>query len=444
MTMESGSTSKVLSPTTTTNSATQPSSKRVIAAGMVGTIIEYFDFLIYATVSGLVFGKLFFPGDDPFVQSVLVWGTFAVSYVARPIGGIVFGHFGDKLGRTRVLFITLIMMGVATTVIGILPTYQQIGIAAPAILILLRIVQGLGVGGEYGGAALLMMEHSGGSRKRGLWGSVTTASSSIGFLLATALMAVLTATTSNEDFGAWVWRVPFLLSAVMLGVGFYIRLKISETPVMQAAIERKEIVRAPLVELIRKHPKSLLIALGAPFGQFAAYYVTLVFSIPYVVSIGAGNQSFLLAMSTISQVFYVGSVVFGGYLSDRIGRRRPMLIGGILLGAWSFAFFPLLLSGTVAGTLIAFTVALVCVGLIVGPMAAFLAELFGTGVRYSGLSVGYQFSAAIAGGLSPIAAVYLTHTTGSWVPVSIMVAGALVVTVVSVFLSKERAHSELT
>jgi MFS family permease len=444
MAMESGSTSEVLSPTTTANSAARPSSKRVIAAGMVGTIIEYFDFLIYATVSGLVFGKLFFPGDDPYVQSALVWGTFAVSYLARPIGGIVFGHFGDKLGRTRVLFITLIMMGVATTVIGILPTYQQIGIAAPIILILLRIVQGLGVGGEYGGAALMMMEHSSGSKKRGLWGSVTTASSSIGFLLATALMAVLTATTSNEDFGAWVWRVPFLLSAVMLGVGFYIRLKISETPVMQAAIERKETVRAPLVELIRKHPKSLLIALGAPFGQFAAYYVTLVFSIPYAVSNGAGNQSFLLAMSTISQVFYVGSVVFGGYLSDRIGRRRPMLIGGILLGGWSFVFFPLLLSGTVAGTLIAFTVALVCVGLIVGPMAAFLAELFGTGVRYSGLSVGYQFSAAIAGGLSPIAAVYLTHTTGSWVPVSIMVAAALVVTVVSVFLSKERAHSELT
>jgi MFS family permease len=423
--------------------ATAPTTTRVVAAGMIGTIVEYFDFLIYATVSGLVFGKLFFPADDPFVSSILVWGTFAVSYLARPIGGIIFGHFGDKLGRTRVLFLTLIMMGISTTMIGILPTYEKIGIAAPIILVLLRIVQGLGVGGEYGGAALMMIEHSHASGKRGLWGSLTTASSSVGFLLASALMAVLTATTSDEQFTGWAWRIPFLLSAVLLGVGFYIRLKISETPLMQATIERAETVRAPLVELVRKHPKSLLIALGAPFGQFAGYYVTLVFSIPYVVSLGSSNESFLLAMATIAQVFYVGSVIFGGYLSDKVGRRRPMLLGALCLGMWSFAFFPLMLSGTVAGTLVAFTVALLCVGMIVGPMAAFLAELFGTGVRYSGLSVGYQFSAAIAGGLSPVFATYLVHVSGSWYPVSIMVASSLVVTFIAVFASKDRAHTNL-
>jgi MFS family permease len=421
-----------------------PSSKRVIAAGMIGTIVEYFDFLIYATVSALVFGDLFFPNDDPFVESVFVWGTFAVSYLARPVGGIIFGHFGDKIGRTRVLFVTLIMMGVSTTAIGLLPTYDQIGMAAPIILILLRVVQGLGVGGEYGGAALMMIEHAEGTGKRGLWGSLTTASSSMGFLLASALMAVLTATTSDEQFSGWAWRIPFLLSAAMLLVGFYIRLKISETPVMRATIEAAKTVKAPIIDLVRNHRKALLIALGAPFGQFAAYYVTLVFAIPYVVSLGDVDQSFLLAMSSVSQVFYVAAVIFGGYLSDRIGRRKPMLFGAVCLSAWSFAFFPLLISGTVVGTLVALTVALLCVGLIVGPMAAFLAELFGTGVRYSGLSVGYQFSAAIAGGLSPVFATFLIHQYGTWHPVPIMVALALVVTFVAVYFSKERAHSELT
>jgi MFS family permease len=420
-----------------------PSSRRVIAAGMVGTVIEYFDFLVYATVSGLVFGQLFFPSENAFVTSMLVWGTFAVSYLARPIGGIIFGHFGDKVGRKGVLFITLTMMGVSTTIIGLLPTYDQIGIAAPIILILLRVVQGLGVGGEYGGAALMMIEHAHRSGRRGLWGSLATGSSSVGFLLASALMAVLTAVTSEEQFSGWAWRIPFLLSALMLMVGFVIRYKIEESPLMQEAKVQEETVQTPLLELLRKHPKQLLIALGAPFGQFAAYYVTLVFSIPYVVSVGDVDQSFLLAMSTIAQVFYVGSVVLGGYLSDIYGRRLPMMVGAVCLGAWGFAFFPLLLSGSVIGTLLAFTVALLCVGTIVGPMAAFLAELFGTNVRFSGLSVGYQFGAAIAGGLSPVFATILVHETGSWIPVAVMVAGGLVVTFVAAFASVDRSKAEL-
>lgn len=420
-----------------------PSTRRVVAAGMIGTIIEYFDFMVYATVSGLVFGELFFPGDNQFVESMLVWGTFAVGYLARPVGGILFGHFGDKIGRSKVLFITLTMMGVSTTIIGLLPSYAQIGVAAPLVLILLRIVQGIGVGGEYGGATILVLEHTHGSGRRGLWGALTTASSSVGFLLGSAFLAFLTWATSDQQFADGAWRIPFLLSSVLLLVGFYIRYRLGETPMMKEAVERKETVKLPLVELFRKHPRQLLIAVSAPFGQFAGYYVILVFSIPFAVRNGVPNESFLLTMSTAAQVIYVAAVVYGGHISDRYGRRRPMMVGVAGLAAWSFVFFPLLLTGSVGGVLIAFTGGLVFVGLIVGPMAAFLAELFTTGVRYSGLSFGYQTCAAVGGGLSPVAATWLTHTTGSWLPIPLMLTGMLAISFVAVLRSAESSTKDL-
>lgn len=422
-----------------------PSTKRIIAAGMAGTIIEYFDFLIYATVAGLVFGDLFFPNEDPFVSSLLAWGTFAVSYFARPIGGLVFGHFGDKLGRTRMLYITLLMMGISTIGIGILPTYGKIGILAPIILVLLRLIQGIGVGGEYGGAALLMIEHSHNSGRRGLWGALTTGSSSIGFLLATAMMAFLTSVSTPEQFQAWVWRVPFIVSALMLVVAFYIRRNITETPLMEKTLEDEndEKPKVPLIELIRNNPRHLLIALAAPFGNFAAYYVVLVFSVPYVAGLGDVDRSFLLTMATIAQVFYVFFVVFGGYLSDTVGRRITMTAGAAILASWIFAFFPLLKTGSVGGTLVAFTVALAGVGLMVGPMAAFLAELFDTKVRYSGLSIGYQFSAAIAGGLSPLLATVLIHDYNSWVPVAIMVTIANLISLTAIVFAHDRSRESI-
>jgi MFS family permease len=423
------------------------STVRIVAAGMIGTVVEYYDFLIYATAAGLVFGKVFFPGNDPFVATLLAWGTFSVSYLARPLGSIIFGHMGDRLGRTRVLYITIIMMGVSTVGIGLLPTYAQIGVAAPIILVLLRVVQGVGVGGEYGGAALLMIEHAHDSGRRGLMGSLATGSSSIGFLLGTAMMALLTSITTPEQFETWVWRVPFLISGVLLLVGFYIRRNIRETPLMEKKLSedaaKGETQRAPLRNLIRNNPRRLLIALAVPFGSFAAYYVVLVFSVPYVSGLGKVDSSFLLTMSTIAQLVYVFAVFFGGYISDKVGRKLPMLVGSFGLVVWIYAFFPLLMTGRVGGTLLAFVVALVFVGLIIGPTAAFLAELFETGVRYSGLSIGYQFSAAIAGGLSPLIATVLTHQYGTWVPVAIMVGAAGLVTITALILAPERSHSTL-
>jgi MFS family permease len=436
---ESSSTTK----TSATSDRAGPSTARVVSAGMIGTIIEFFDFFIYATVSSLVFGKLFFPGDNEFVSTMLVWGTFAAGYLARPLGGLLFGHFGDKIGRSRILFVTLLMMGVSTTVIGLLPSYSQIGIAAPIILVSLRVIQGLGVGGEYGGATLMVIEHTHRSGRRGLWGALVTAGSSIGVLLATGLMALLTAVTTDEQFLGWAWRIPFLLSSALLLVGFYIRYRLGETPVMENAIEHNATVKAPILELLRNHRKVLLIALGAPLGNFAAYYIVLVFSVPFAVTTAGLNQSVLLTISSLAQVTYVGSVIFGGYMSDRLGRRLPMMGGAVGLALWSFAFFPLLLSGAKVAVFFAFAVSLFCVGLIVGPMAAFLAELFGTGVRFSGLSVGYQVSAAVAGGLAPAIAAFLLHETGSWHLIPVFVTIALTLTFVAVFASKDRTNIAL-
>jgi MFS family permease len=420
-----------------------PSTARVVSAGMIGTVIEFFDFFIYATVSSLVFGKLFFPSDNEFVSTMLVWGTFAAGYLARPLGGLFFGHFGDKIGRSRILFVTLVMMGVSTTVIGLLPSYNQIGIAAPIILISLRVVQGLGVGGEYGGASLMVIEHTHRTGRRGLWGALVTAGSSIGVLTATALMAGLTAITTDGEFIDWAWRIPFLCSSALLLVGFYIRYRLGETPVMKNALAQDATVKAPIVELLRNHRRTLLIALGAPLGNFAAYYIVLVFSVPFAVNTAQMDRSFLLSVSTIAQVTYVGSVIFGGYLSDKLGRRLPMMCGTVGLALWSFAFFPLLLTGTGLAVFFAFAVSLFFVGLMVGPMAAFLAELFGTGVRFSGLSVGYQVSAAVAGGLSPAIATFLVHETGSWHLIPVFVTVALSVSFAAVFASKDRTNAAL-
>ncbi|MFD4351198.1 MFS transporter [Nocardia sp. NPDC058518] len=421
-----------------------PSTKRVVVAGMIGTVIEYFDFLVYATVAGLVFGDLFFPSDNSFIGTMLVWATFAVGFLVRPLGGIIFGHIGDRIGRSKILFISLTMMGVSTTLIGLMPTYHQIGIAAPIILVILRVVQGLGVGGEYGGATLMVIEHSHRSGRRGLYGALMSASASLGFLLASGLMAILTAVSSDSQFEGWVWRIPFLLSALLLIVGFYIRRRLGETPMMKEALEKHETVKTPLAELFRSNRRELAIALAVPFGLFAAYYIIMVFSIPFAVDQGVSNQSLLLAMVTIAQIIYLIAVVSGGALSDRFGRRLPMLAGAIGLGVWSFAFFPLLLSGSAAGVLTAFAVALLFLGLIYGPMGAFLAELFSTKVRLSGLSFGYQIGAAVAGGLSPLLATFLVHELGSWVPVAFVVSIALSFTFIAAAISRDRTNIDLT
>ncbi|AKS33737.1 hypothetical protein AFA91_19640 [Mycolicibacterium goodii] len=417
--------------------------RKVLAAGMIGTLIEYFDFLVYATVSGLVFGKLFFPTDNEFVGAMLAISTFAVGFLVRPIGGIVFGHIGDRYGRRRVLSITITMMGIATALIGVLPTYSTIGIAAPIILVILRITQGLGVGGEYGAASTMVIEHADQTGRRGLFGGLNASAGSSGFLLATGLLAALTTLTTDEQFEAWGWRVPFLLSAVLLAVGFYIRYHVPESPVMRAAVEQGRTVSRPLLEAFRHHPRQVAIALAAPTGSFVGYYVILVFSAPYAANVSEHDESALLALLTVGQIAYLFAVVGWAWWSDKVGRRLPMLIGSGGLMVWGFVFFPLLLSGSLTATLVAFSVALVLLGAIYGPLATFLAELFGTEVRLSGLSFGFQVSGAWAGGLSPVIATALVGHGGTWLPVAFMIAIAAATTVIAVWFSKDGRHRDL-
>lgn len=417
------------------------SMRRVILAAGIGTFVEYFDFAIYAIYAGLLFGPLFFPSGDEFVSTMLAFSTFAVGYLSRPIGGILFGHFGDKIGRRRVMFITLTMMGVATAIIGLLPTYSQIGIAAPSILILMRIIQGVGVGGEYGGAMLLVIEHGRKSGRQGLYTALVGACSSFGFLVATGFMAAIFALTSDEQLAGWAWRIPFLMGAVLLVVGVYIRRHLGETPAMEDALQKKETVKVPLFELFRTHRRQLLVSLGAPVALAVCYPIILAFSVPYAIREGQADQAFLLGMLTFAQAFYIVAVILGGHLSDRIERGKVIMAGAVGLGIWFFAFFPLLLSGTTINVVAALAVALLFLGAVYGPLAVYLAELFSTTVRYSGLSFGYQITVAIGGGLSPLVATALAYSTGSWVPVAAVVACACLVTFATILSNRRNRES---
>jgi MFS family permease len=418
--------------------------RSTIAAGLVGTLIEYFDFLIYASISALIFGDLFFPADDPFVSTMLVWVTFAAGYLARPLGGVVCGHFGDRFGRRRVLMVTLSTMGLSTTVIGLLPTYAQIGVSAPIILLVMRFVQGLAVGGEYGGATLAIVEHAKGQEHRGLFGGLLGTATSGGTMLGTGAVALLTYLASPEQLQDWAWRIPFLLSAVLIGVGIFIRARVEEPPAMKARIERGETERVPLARLIRKHPRELAVSLTVPLGMFTAYYVIVAFTVPYVVRTHESAATYLFTVSTIALLCGLLGKVGAGWLSDRIGRRTPMMIGAAGVAIWMFAYFPLLLQGTVWAAALAFIIALVLHSAMQGPTQAFLAELFSTEVRYTGVSVGWQVCSAVAGGLSPLVAAWLVHVTGSWVSVAALVAATCSVTFIAIYFSPETAHRDLT
>jgi MFS family permease len=423
--------------------ATSRSTRRVVAAGTIGTVIEYFDFLVYATVSGLVFGELFFPGNDPFIGSLLAISTFAVGYLVRPLGGVIFGHFGDRYGRRRVLFITLMMMGVSTVCIGLLPTYATIGVAAPVMLVVIRVIQGLGVGGEYGAAAVMIVEHANDSGRRGFYGSFVTVGAGGGFFVASGVLAILTAVISPEQFLLWGWRVPFLMSAVLLGVGFYIRFKTTESPLMEQPTNRATPVKVPFLEVMRTSPRQVFIALVAPVGMLVAYYVVLVFSVPFAVQQTGDSSSSLLSVLTASQFIYMFALLTSAWLSDRIGRLVPMIVGSIGLLVWGFAFFPLLLSGSDMGVFVAFLGALIFISGIGGPLASFLAELFATNTRLTGLSLGYQVSTALAGGLTPVIAMLLVQVSGSWWPVAAMITVGSALSLLALFASRKSVRTDL-
>ncbi len=424
---------------------------KVVGASMAGTTVEWYDFFLYGVAAALVFPQVFFPGNDPATGVLLSLGTFAVGFVARPVGGLVFGHYGDKIGRKTLLVISLLMMGVATFLIGLLPGYATIGIAAPIILVLLRLVQGFALGGEWGGAVLIVSEH-GDPKHRGYWASWPQAGAPGGQLIANGILALLAAFQSQADFLAWGWRIPFLLSAVLVLIGLYIRLSVEESPVFREAQalakQRAEAGAAdamPILEVLRSYPREVLTAMGARFAENVAYYIFTIVVTTYATTQLGLSSSFVLGAVLIGAAVHFVTIPMWGALSDRYGRKPLYLLGAAGVGIWSFAFIALLDTRNFGAAVLAVVGGLLFHGAMYGPQAAFLSELFGTKVRYSGVSIGYQLASILAGGLAPIIAVALIGAFGgSGYPVAVYLALCSVLTIVAVASYSETRHRDLT
>ncbi|CAM05850.1 metabolite-proton symporter [Saccharopolyspora erythraea NRRL 2338] len=428
------------------NVPTRSATSRVVGASLVGTTVEWYDFFLYGSAAALVFNKLFFPAGDPLIGTMLAFITYAVGFVARPLGGLVFGHYGDRLGRKKLLVLSLVLMGGATFLIGLLPTFQTIGLAAPLLLTLLRLIQGFAIGGEWGGAVLIVSEH-GSAKHRGFWASWPQAGVPLGNLLGTAVLAVLAAVQSDEAFLAWGWRIAFLLSGVLVLIGLWVRLAVAESPLFveaaRKAAEEGTEQHAPIMEVLSRYKREVLIAMGARFAENVVYYVLTSFVLTYVATFLELPRSVALNASLIAAIVHFLSIPLWGALSDRVGRRPVYLVGAVGTGLWAFVFFTMLDTKSFFVITFATTVGLVFHGAMYGPQAAYFAELFGTRVRYSGASIGYQLASIVAGSLAPIIATALLAAFGSSLPISIYVALCSVITIIAVVVSPETRTRDL-
>ena len=426
-----------------TGAAHQPRTplRRVVLASLIGTTIEWYDFFLYGTAAALVFNRLFFPSFDPLTGTLLAFATFAVGFVARPIGGIVFGHFGDRLGRKKLLMLSLILMGVATTAIGLLPTYASAGAAAPAMLIALRLIQGFAVGGEWGGAVLMIAEYSP-ARRRGFYASWPQFGVPAGNLLAAGALALMSATMDDQAFLDWGWRVPFLASAVLVLVGWWIRQAVEESPLFrQAASEARD--RFPIAEVLRRHWRQVAIGIGVKTGSNIGFYAITAFAITWMTEISGEARSVALTALLAGSAVQCVTIPLFSALSDRVGRRPVFIAAALVYAAFIFACFPLLASGDKVLIYLALMAGLALDGALYGPQAAFLAELFPTRVRYPGASLTYQFSSIIGGSLTPMIAIALYQQYGTSLPISIYVAASLIVCAAAAYAARETRGIEL-
>jgi metabolite-proton symporter len=425
--------------------------RRVAMTSLAGTSIEWYDFFLYATAAAVIFPQAFFPQEDPTTALLISFSSLAVGFLARPLGGIVFGHFGDRIGRKRTLVVALMMMGVTTTLIGFLPTYASIGIAAPLLLVALRFVQGLAIGGQWGGAMLLVTE-SAPAERRGWYGAYAQAGAPIGVVLANLAFIGVSTSMSDEAFMEWGWRLPFIASIVLIGISMYIQLKIEDTDAFKSLSEAQKAVdkptavveRSPVIEAIRKYPKRIMLAAGA----FLSVQVTFYILIAFVISYGMQSPSLMLSKNLMLTAVLIAAAImvptqfyFSG-LSDRLGRKQVYRWGAILTGLWGFALFPLIDTGDTVLICLAITMGLVFLGMQYGPQAAYFTELFTTEVRYSGASLGYQIGAIIGGALAPTIAVLLWDSFGIFY-VSVYIAIAAVLTLLSLSQLEETKGNRL-
>jgi metabolite-proton symporter len=407
---------------------------------MLGTAVEFYDFLVYGTVAALVFGELFFPGADPAVGTIAAFGTFAAGYVARPIGGIVFGHFGDRLGRKNMLLLTMGLMGGASFLIGVLPTYDTAGVWAPVLLITLRVVQGIAIGGEWGGATLMVVEHAG-ERRRGLWSSFTQMGAPLGSLISASVVALIS-TLPKDQFAAWGWRVPFLLSVLLLGVGLFVRLKVVESPLFAEVKKDRAESRLPILDVLRR-PKPVLLACCVGIGAFTAQSLLTSYLIAYATGIGYPRPQVLTAL-TVSAAVALVVLPCASALSDRIGRRPVVLTGAILSAATAFPVLALVDSRSSGALILAVVIGHgISQSLMYGPLGALFSEMFGTRVRYTGASLGYQGATLVGAGFSPMIAGSLVASSGNGTPVALLLCGGSLITALTVWFVRETSRTSL-
>lgn len=428
--------------TTAAPSATVPRS-RIAAATFIGTAIEFYDFYIYGTAAALVLGRLFFPTFSALAGTLAAFATFGVGFVARPVGAVVFGHFGDRIGRKTMLIVSLLTMGTGTVAIGLLPTYETIGIAAPMLLVLCRFLQGFGLGGEWGGAVLLATEYAPENR-RGLWSSFPQIGPAVGFVVAGTAFLLLGGTLSDAAFESWGWRVPFLASALLLVVGYYVRMKIAETPVFEKAMREHEKSKAPIVEVIRRQPRTLMLATCSFILAHTLFYTITTFSLSYGTEVLDLDKNMLIVCAMIAAaVMGVATPLFAA-LSDRTGRRRVCLGAASLAIVWAFPLFALINTGNPLLIAIGMSVGMIAFAALFAPMGAFLPELFATRYRYTGSSVAYNASSIVGGGLSPILATQMIASTGSSLPISAYLVLIALICAVCVWFMRETHTADLT
>jgi MFS family permease len=395
----------------------RPSRLQLVLASTVGTSIEWYDYYIFGTASALVFGALFFPGFSPVAGMLAAFATFAVGFIARPLGGAIIGHFGDRIGRKSMLVLTLLMTGAATVLIGLLPTYAAIGVAAPLLLVLLRLVQGFGVGGEWGGAMLIAAEHAS-PRQRALYGSFAQFGVPIGVLTSNlAFLAI--AGLSEEEFKSWGWRIPFLLSAVLLVVGLVVRRTLTDSPEYQLAKQEKAVSLEPVAELFRRVPRTVLLASLASIANPALGYTVIVYMLSYGTSALKYDRTTLLTLILISTVLWIAMIYVSALLSDRFGAKRVYVVGAAMAVVWAFPLFWLVDSRSLPAALIAFLVAGVVQATMAGAQGGLFSEIFDVDVRYSGVSIAYQLGGMVGGALTPIVATALFAVYQSSTPIAI-------------------------